>query len=91
MVVTIGRFGRTTRIHSRGHAALVDGDSARVAGSWRDAHWTNHHVYDPAGILHLRHAWNIFVGYSLERRAVPAAGTTQWHCIFTGRASVLFN
>ena len=70
MVVATGRFDRATRIHSRDHAALVDGDSARVAGSWRYAQWTNRHVYDPAGIVHLRHAWNFVVGCSFERRAI---------------------
>src|SRR5215213_3130931 len=91
MVIAVGGRGRNTRICSRGDAARVDGERAHGAGSRREAGWTIDHVHDSPGVIQLRHAWNIFVGYSLKRRAVPRTRHPEWHRILSGGASLLFN
>jgi hypothetical protein len=91
VVVAAGWCDRTTRIHCRRDAALVDGDRARMAWSRRTANWTNYHVHDPAGIIHLRHACNIFIRHCLGRRSVSSFRNTQWHSVFSGRARFLFD
>lgn len=91
VVAAAGWCDRTTRIHCRRDATLVDGDRARLARPGRTANWTNYHVHDTAGIIHLRHACNIFIRHCLERRSVSPFRNTQWHSVSSGRARLLFD
>src|SRR5215213_606648 len=89
VVVACRRCGRNTRIRSRGDAAFLDGDVARVAGPWRYAERARPHVYDPASLLHLRRAWNLFVGACVERRAVSTANNIERHLVLSRGTGVL--